>query len=437
MTTTRSPGDPEVTAEATPAGALPVPPTLLSRGISAAGIMLLATVITNATNYAYSLLMGRQLGPELFGEFTALLGVLMILSVASQTVQTVVARYSTGLQTDQGPEAVVDFARRLMWRLTLVGIGAFILWIPIAFPLAAVLQIDSPVPVIAAGSALILGFSLPVVWGAFQGEQRFRDLGLNMCVLSVGRFVLGALLVFLGASVAGAVGALTIATAVAFVLAYPSVRSSLGSGRRVGPPARALVAYGLPTTLGLAAWTLLTNLDIVFVKAAESSTEAGYYGAAATIGKIALFLPLALGLVIFPKAAARHVAGQDSRFLMRRTGQAVVAASAVLVIVCAVFGSTAIELMFGASYAPADELLVPVVGAMCCFALTNVMLFYYLSVHRMRFAWMLFGAVVVQVVALALAASDPLAVAYVQLAVGLAIVAINEIFFVPLFAPIR
>ena len=292
-------------------------------------------------------------------------------------------------------------------------------------------------PVIAAGSALILGFSLPVVWGAFQGEQRFRDLGLNMVVLSVGRFVLGAALVALGASVAGAVGALTIATAVAFALAYPSVRRALGSGRHVGPPARALVAYGLPTTLGLAAWTLLTNLDIVFVKAAESSTEAGYYGAAATIGKLALFLPLALGLVIFPKAAARHVAGQDSRLLMRRTGQAVVAASAVLVIVCAVFGNTAIDLMFGTSYAPADQLLVPVVGAMCCFALTNVMLFYYLSVHRMRFAWMLFAAVVVQVVALTLAAADPLAVAYVQLSIGLTIVAINEFFFVPLFAPIR
>ena len=55
----------------------------------------------------------------------------------------------------------------------------------------------------------------------------------------------------------------------------------------------------------------------------------------------------------------------------------------------------------------------------------------------MRFASMLFGAVVVQVVALAFAASDPLAVAYVQLSIGLAIVAINEIFFVPLFAPIR
>ena len=399
--------------------------------------MLVATVITNATNYAYSLLMGRQLGPELFGEFTALLGVLMILSVASQTVQTVVARYVTGIHTNQGPAAVVNFARRLMWRLTLVGVVAFLVWIPISFPLANILQIDSPVPVIAAGSALILGFSLPVVWGAFQGEQRFRHLGFNMCALAIGRFVLGAVLVVLGASVAGAIGALSVATAFAFVLAYPSVRAGLGSHQRVGPPARELVAYGLPTTLGLAAWTLLTNLDIVFVKAAENSTEAGYYGAAATIGKIALFLPLALGLVIFPKAAARHVAGQDSRFLMRRTGQAVVVASAALILVCAVFGETALELMFGASYAPADQLLVPVVAAMCCFALTNVMLFYYLSVHRMRFAWMLFGAVVAQVILLSLAASDPLAVAYVQLGIGLAIVVINEIAFVPLFAPIR
>ncbi len=247
MTTTRSSSDPDVVpAEAAPAGALPVPPpTLLSRGISAAGIMLVATVITNATNYAYSLLMGRQLGPELFGEFTALLGVLMILSVASQTVQTVVARYVTGIHTNQGPAAVVDFARRLMWRLTLVGVVAFLVWIPISFPLASVLQIDSPVPVIAAGSALILGFSLPVVWGAFQGEQRFRHLGSNMCALAIGRFVLGAVLVVLGASVAGAIGALSVATAFAFVLAYPSVRAGPGiapARRASGPRAGRLRA---------------------------------------------------------------------------------------------------------------------------------------------------------------------------------------------------
>ncbi len=440
MTTESRPTDPSAVGQEPSEGARP--PSLLSRGISAAGIMLVATVVTNGANYAYSLIMGRQLGPDLFGEFTALLGVLMILSVASQTVQTVVARYSTGLRREGGPELVVQFARRLMWRLTLLGGAGFVLWIPLSLPLADALQIDSPVPVICAGSALILGFSLPVVWGVYQGEQRFRDLGTNMVVLALGRLAIGCSLVLLGASVAGAIGAISIATAVAFVLAYPSVRAARAGvaapgGGRVGPPAGELVRYGLPATLGLAAWTLLTNLDVVMVKAAATSTEAGYYGAAATIGKIALFLPLALGLVIFPKAAARHVAGIDSRILMRRTGQAVVLASGALVLLCVVEGELALEVMFGASYLPASELLVPVVAAMCCFALTNVLLFYYLSVHRMRFAVLLLGAVVVQAALLLLVASDPLAAAYVQLGIGAAIIAVNEVLFVPLFAPLR
>lgn len=411
--------------------------SFVSRGMSAAGIMLAATVITNGANYGYSLIMGRQLGPDLFGEFTALLGILMILSVATQSVQTVVARYVTNLRREQGTAATLAFCRRILGRLTLFGTAAFALWLPLSWPLASLLQIDSPLPVIAAGSALILGFSLPVLWGLYQGEQRFRHLGSNMVIVSVGRLVIGVPLVALGASVAGAIGALAISTAVAFAVAYPSLRGSVRLKERVGPPARALLAYGLPTTAGLAAWTLLTNLDVVFVKALATSTEAGYYGAAATIGKIPLFLPIALGLVIFPKAAARHAAGIDSRMLMRRTGQIVIVVSLVIITVVWFEAELALRLMFGSGFIPAQELVAPVVGAMSCFALTNVMLFYYLSTDRMAFPALLFGAVVAQAAALAIFAADPLAAAYVQLSIGLTIMTINEIFFVPLVRPLR
>ena len=422
----------------------PAPPPLLSRvrafvsrGLSAAGIMLAATVITNGTNYLYSLIMGRQLGPDLFGEFTALLGILMILSVATQSVQTVVARYVTSLSAEHGREATLAFSRRMLGRLVVFGIGAFLIWIPLSWPLARLLQIDSAVPVIATGTALILGFSLPVLWGLYQGEQRFRHLGANMVIVSVGRLLIGVPLVAVGASVAGAIGALAISTAIAFTVAYPSLRGSSRLKERVGPPARTLLAYGLPTTAGLGAWTLLTNLDVVFVKASATATEAGYYGAAATIGKIPLFLPIALGLVIFPKAAAHHTAGRDSRMLMRRAGQIVVATSAAIIVLAAFEAEQALALMFGDEFRPAAELVVPVVAAMCCFALTNVLLFYYLSVHRMLFPAILFGAVLVQAIALGLVASDPMAAAYVQLGIGLSVLAVNEALFVPLLRPLR
>jgi O-antigen/teichoic acid export membrane protein len=413
--------------------------SLAQRGLSAAGIMVAATVVSNAANYAYSLIMGRQLGPSVFGGFTALLGVLMIISVASQSVQTVVARYTAGLRQEHGDGAVSAFARRLVGRLTVLGIASFAVWIPLAVLVGSVLNIEETVPVVVTGSALILAFTLPVVWGALQGEQRFGQLGLNMIVLSVGRLVIGVALVAAGAELTGAIGALTLATAIAFLLSYPALLRAGGPAPegKIGPPAREMVRFGLPALTGLAAWTLLTNLDVVIVKALAESEEAGYYGAAATLGKMALFLPLAFGLVIFPKAAARHVAGIDSRLLMQRTGQLLLVISVVFVVAMAFAGDLAIRLMFGEEFEPAVELVVPVVAAMCCFAIANVMLFYYLSVHRMRFAAVLFVVVAVQTAALGLVAADPLAAAYVQLAVGLGVVAINEIFFVPLIRPIR
>jgi O-antigen/teichoic acid export membrane protein len=412
--------------------------SLVQRGISAAGIMVAATVVSNAANYVYSLVMGRVLGPSVFGGFTALLGVLMILSVASQSVQAVVARYSAGMRKELGDGAVSAFARRLVGRLTLIGIGCFALWLPLTFLLDGALHFEDRLPVIAAGSALILAFTLPVVWGALQGEQRFGPLGANMVLLAVGRLGIGVGLVAVGASLTGAIGALTIATAIAFAVAYPALLRSGGAPPegKVGPPAREMIRYGLPAVVGLAAWTLLTNLDVVIVKAMAASEEAGYYGAAATVGKMALFLPLAFGLVIFPKAAARHVAGIDSRLLMRRTGQLLLGVSVVFVAAVAVAGDLAIRLMFGDEFEPAGELVVPVVAAMCCFAIANVMLFYYLSVHRMRFAAVMFGLVAIQIGALFAVGSDPLAAAYVQLVVGLAVIAINEIFFVPLVRPL-
>lgn len=413
--------------------------SLAQRGLSAAGIMVAATVVSNAANYAYSLIMGRQLGPSVFGGFTALLGVLMIISVASQSVQTVVARYTAGLRQEHGDGAVSAFARRLVGRLTVLGIASFAVWIPLAVLVGSVLNIEETVPVVVTGSALILAFTLPVVWGALQGEQRFGQLGLNMIVLSVGRLVIGVALVAAGAELTGAIGALTLATAIAFLLSYPALLRAGGPPPegKIGPPAREMVRFGLPALTGLAAWTLLTNLDVVIVKALAESEEAGYYGAAATLGKMALFLPLAFGLVIFPKAAARHVAGIDSRLLMQRTGQLLLVISVVFVVAMVFAGDLAIRLMFGEEFEPAVELVVPVVAAMCCFAIANVMLFYYLSVHRMRFAAVLFVVVAVQTAALGLVAADPLAAAYVQLAVGLGVVAINEIFFVPLIRRIR
>ena len=198
-----------------------------------------------------------------------------------------------------------------------------------------------------------------------------------------------------------------------------------------------LARFALPTVGALAAWAMLTNLDVVIVKAMASPTDAGYYGAAATVGKIALFLPTALGLVILPKAAARHQAGVDSRGILRRTAQALILLSATLAGICALWGDQIVHVMFTAEYAPAADLLLPIVVAMSCFALANVMLFYYLGVGRTRFSVVLLIAMVAQIALLSLVAQSPREAAIAQMSVGLGILALNEVLFVPLVRPLR
>ncbi len=412
--------------------------TFVSRGIAALGVMVLATVISNGMNYLFSIVMGRVLGPVKFGELTALLGVLMILSVATQVVQTVVARHAAELASAGDEDALWGFAHKSTWRLFYVGVAAFVVWIPLSWPISDALNIDDPAAVLAAGTALILAFAVPVAWGALQGEQEFGALGLNMIVLSVGRFVIGVLLVAIGAGVAGAIGAISVASAICLALLWPRLHRGAHTATHAESGSIApLVRYAVPTLIGLAAWTLLTNVDIVIVKGMATDLDAGYYGAAATIGKIALFLPIAFGLVIFPKGAAHHFAGTDSRYLIRRAGQVLLIVSVVFVLACWLFGSTAIQFMFGLAYLPAQDLLVPIAIAMCAFAIANMMLFYYLSVSRPAFGIMLLGVAVVQVVALALVASDPLAAAQVQAIIGLGILVVNEVFFVPILRPLR
>lgn len=411
-------------------------PAFTRWAMAAAGAMIVATVVSNIANYAYGIVMAHMLGTARFGEFTALLGVLMFAAIATQLVQTVVSRYTTTIQAEHGPEAVAAFAHRMGRVFLMVGIAAFAISIPLAWPLASVLRLDVT-SAIAATSALLLGFVMPVAWGRYQGEQQFWRLGMNMIVLNVARFVAGVAAVIAGAGVAGAVGANTVSTVVVLLMCWSALRAPRTDGVYAGPPISELARFAFPTFIGLIAWTSLTNLDVVMVKALASDEQAGQYGAAATVGKIALFLPMALGLVILPKGAARHEAGVDSRGVLRRTGQALMAVSAVFVGVCFLFGEQIIGLMFKPEFAPASRLLTPLVLAMCCFALANVMLFYYLAVRRMRFTYVLLVLMAAQIVLLAVFAGNPRHAALVQTGLGVVLLIINEMGFVPLLRRLR
>lgn len=422
----------------------------ISVAVAGVSIMFVATTVTNAANYLYVVVLGRIFGPATFGEYSAIFAVLVILSLLGQALQTVTAGRAAGMLARGGPDARADvaaFALRLGRLLLGVGFAAGALWLAFSPLLARVLGGGSTWTVAHGATALLLAFSVPVLQGAFQGAQRFVALGLNLTIMSVGRIVIGVPLVLAGAGVPAAIDAQGAAALVAGVIAVVALRRDVGAGEAAGRSAPATVVgpseiVGLVRAAGLAlagivAWVALTNLDVVLVKAASPAVDAGLYSAAAYVGKVALFAPMAVAVVIFPAASARVAASRDPTPVLRRAGRIVAALGVVTVVLAELIGPLVLRVMFGSGYADAAPLVVPLVIGAVGYALVNVYLYYHLAVGRRAFVWILVGAVAVQAAAIVLVGGDPRDTAWIQAGLAWLLVAVNEVAFTPILRPPR
>src|SRR6185312_10178444 len=69
-------------------------------------------------------------------------------------------------------------------------------------------------------------------------------------------------------------------------------------------------------SLAFVAFAVISNLDILLAKLYLSSEEVGIYAALSTIGKVVMFLPGAVAVVMVPNAArARHTRREAGRVL--------------------------------------------------------------------------------------------------------------------------
>src|SRR3989339_1486212 len=84
------------------------------RLIKSSTIILVGTVVASLFSYLFNMLMGRMLGPIKYGELTALMSLLAIISVAGGAILTITMRYSGELYALKNYSAI----KRLFWYFT-------------------------------------------------------------------------------------------------------------------------------------------------------------------------------------------------------------------------------------------------------------------------------------------------------------------------------
>ncbi|MGZ4360136.1 MAG: oligosaccharide flippase family protein [Gaiellaceae bacterium] len=355
-----------------------------------------------AAMYLFLLGSGRLLGSADYGTLAALLGLLTVVLLPTSALQMAVSReVAHALARDETQRARAFIRQGLLLSLKAT-VPVLVLAFALLVPLEHVLRIHSARAMALALASLAIVFVWPFALGVLQGYQRFRALSVVSFAPLGGRLALLLGLAAIGLRLYGALAAVTLSSLGAAGLAVWAIRDSLAGGRRLEVESmRPFLRYLAPVVLGLLAIGLLTNIDLLVIKARFSAHEAGVYAAASAFARVVFFLPAAFLTVLFPRTAARQARGQGAGDILGRSVIVTFGFCAVVIGLYALLGRWLVRVSYGAEFKDATSLLVPFGAAMSALSLTNVLVGFHLSRGESRFAWLCAAGVVIQVIALA------------------------------------
>lgn len=274
------------------------------RGGRASLAVVVAMTATNVATYGYTMVAARLLGPDDYGAFAALMGLLLVLGVAQLGLQATAARRISAAPEDAAAveRAVLGLGWRAAALIAVLGVAAAPL-------VSSVLRLDSWVTALmlplAAAPITVTGAQL----GVLQGRRRWTELALLYLANGLPRLLIGAVLLVVHPSETTALLGVALSQVVPVGLGVWLLRRS-----HAAPPVpglrRELVTELLHNGHVLLAFFALWNVDVLVARNGFSGHDAGVYAAGLIVTKAVLFTPQFVVVLAFPSMAGTERPGR-------------------------------------------------------------------------------------------------------------------------------
>ncbi len=375
--------------------------------------MFVGISLFNLFNLFYHLFMVRNLSPADYGQLNTLMALFMLITVPANTVQTTITRFISVFRGYSQHQQARDFLRHFL--LVMMAM-AFFFFLAIALGsslLSTFLQISSRGVILLTGVILFFAMITPIPWGGLQGLQKFGLLAFNLILNGGLKLFVGILLVAVGWGVSGAMGAIAIAYIVTTFLSLMLVEISMKKEERTALPQinpiqenpsslSEAYRYFLPVGITLLCFMILTQIDLILVKHLFTPEEAGYYSIAQMLGKVILFLPLPVIMVMFPKVSLLHVQGKRAFPVLIHSLMVAGAFCIMGIFISHLFPDRITQMLTGKTYPECNPLIRLFSINMTLFSLTYILLYYHLATHRNLFLYPLVLLTLLQIAGLVL-----------------------------------
>jgi O-antigen/teichoic acid export membrane protein len=355
--------------------------TTVSGGALVAGGMVLMNVLA----YGFTVLGAWLLVPREFGALTALLGIVLVGSVASLGLQATAAR-RLAVTPEHRDEIVAAVARVTL----LVGVSMALLVALSSLVLTPLLRLDDYRLVVVCGLTMVPLAFMGAEMGIAQGTRSWRTLTAIYLANGVGRVGGGGLGLLVSPTPLGAICGVLVGQAVPALVGLPLLRAH---GRGAWVSRRVLLREAILGTQALAAYFALSNLDSLIARNRFDEHEAGLYASGLILAKAAVFFPQFVSVVVFADLAE----GGGRRARLRAVGM-VAGLGTLATAATALLPGLALVLVGGDQYAEIQDRLWLFALAGSVLAVVHLLLFDALARHAHGVTVMVWAAVGVLVV---------------------------------------
>lgn len=350
----------------------------------------MATGIGNVFNMFYHIVMVRKLPPEEYGVLNTLFACILFFALPTGNIQITVTRFIACYHGLESKFAIRKMLKGMFIRIFILAlvIGGFIVFL--APRLVIFLKLHDIRPILYMAGVVSASLIMPLPMAGLHGLQKFLSLGLALIFTHFSKLILAIVFIYLGWGVSGALNSLTISNLLGIGIAYSILRRSLkelnyGKENILEVNFKDIYIYILPVSLATLTFMLLTNLDVILVKHFFSPLEAGYYSIAQVIGRIILFLPMGVCMVMFPKVVYSQARDESTiehfKHSIIYTIMLIVGGSAFIFL----FPTLILKIFTGKLYTQCLPLIRRFAVSMGLFSFSFSFLVYYLSINRWKY----------------------------------------------------
>ncbi len=362
-------------------------------------IMFVASIATGVLNYVYQIYMARSLGPEEYGIFGAMFAIFYMISVISSTISTSITGFVSKF-VGEGKQ-IKFFVINSLKRFAIIGsiISIAVLVLNYIFDFEKIFKLTDSKPIYILILILFLTWITPIIDGSIRGMKKFQILGFSNIIGAFFKLFFGVLFVISGYGVSGALAGLLFGMIFALVVSSIRLKPHIRPNNPHDPEFNfsSLYSYSLPVMLTMIISSIPSNVDVIIAKYFFSPLDAGIYTSVSVLGKIILFLPGSIGIVMFPMIVQRHIKGENSLGLLKRGLIYTGLLSGFVSLIYLFFPGMVMDI-FGEKYQFGTS-VVGIYGlSMLFFSLIIMIGNYHLAIGNMRYTMLLTISMIVEII---------------------------------------